>query len=77
MDGLRLGGEGEGVAVERKGGIPRLGGHDAADAEGLGLGADLVDELQGVLELLLRGVEDGGLREGGEGGGVGGAVAVP
>lgn len=77
VDVLGLGEEGEGVAVEGEGGVPGLGGHDAADAEGLGLGTDLADELQGVLELLLGGVEHGGLGEARGGGRGGDAVAVP
>lgn len=77
VDVLGLGGEGEGVAVEGEGGVPGRGRNDAADAEGLGLGTDLVDELQGVLELLLGGVEHGGLGEGRGGGRGEDAVAVP
>lgn len=76
VDGLGLGGEGEGAEVEGEGGFPGSGGNNAADAEGLGLGADLVDELQGVPELLLGGVEDGGLGDAWESAGAGGG-AVP
>lgn len=43
VDGLGLRWEGEGVGVERERRAPGLRRDDAADAEGLGGGADLVD----------------------------------
>lgn len=78
MDVLRLGGEGEGRAVEGERGIPGPRRDNTTDAEWFGLGADFVDEGQGIDEFLLGGVEDGCLddaRRRGRDGGSGGAAA--
>lgn len=67
VDGLPLGGEGEGGDVEGLRRRPGRRGHDAADTVALGDGADARDVGKRVRELLLRRAEHRRLRDGGVG----------